>query len=360
VPDYSKRLGHVMGVYPVASESDEPLSNVDLVVNPLYRQFIKVVAVRFWRSYNKKSYKHLYLTKLKGLFAMWQSLKSNVGKVAVAGLTAATLTSISSAATAASVDELPLSDELKQIILAAITAPATSPGIAQSSPVGFGAAWGDVFAGIGGEQNSKQKRAAGESEVDGSLSIGFGLGDPNSFVGLETTINIISLTGTGGDSEFGEDGNVTFKLHRALSPTTSVALGIESAIGWGGAQNTDSSKYIVLSHVSALRPNNPSNPMAVIVTAGVGDSRFKDQNEPAAQRNNDNAINPFAAVSLAFNRRASVIADWSGSSLGAGVSFVPFKNIPLSASVGVVDLTDRLDLGTRFTGGIGYSYNFNK
>ncbi|MFT5063105.1 MAG: hypothetical protein ACI91G_000470 [Gammaproteobacteria bacterium] len=60
MPDYSKRLGHVMGVYPVASESDEPLSNIDLVVNPLYRQLIIVVAVRFWRSYNNKSNKYLY------------------------------------------------------------------------------------------------------------------------------------------------------------------------------------------------------------------------------------------------------------------------------------------------------------
>ncbi|MFT5063104.1 MAG: hypothetical protein ACI91G_000469 [Gammaproteobacteria bacterium] len=293
---------------------------------------------------------------------MWQSLKSNACKVAVAGLTAATLTSMSSAATAASVDELPLSDELKQLILAAITAPATSPGIAQSSPVGFGAAWGDVFAGIGGVQTTKAERNSptGKS-LSGSASIGFGLGNPNDFVGLETTISIISLSGSGiDDSEVGEDGNVNFKLHRALSPTTSVAVGVENAIGWGAAENTDSSKYISLSHASSLRPNNPSNPMTVVVTAGVGDSRFKDQTEPAAQRNNDNAINPFAAVSLAFNRRASVIADWSGSSLGASVSFVPFKNIPLSATVGVIDVTDRLDDGARFTSGIGYSYNFGK
>lgn len=292
---------------------------------------------------------------------MWQSLKSNAGKVAVAGLTAASLTSISSAANAASVDELPISEELKQLILAAITAPAASPGIAQSSPVGFGAAWGDVFAGIGGAQNTDQVRNTPNGDsVNGSASIGFGLGNPAELVGLETTLNIISLTGGAGDSEVGEDGNVNFKLHRVLSETTSIAVGIENALAWGSADDVDSSKYVSLSHATALRPNNPSNPMTVVVTAGVGDSRFKDQTEPAAQRDNDNAINPFAAVSLAFNRRASVIADWSGSSLGASVSFVPFQNIPLSASVGVVDVTDRLDGGARFTGGIGYSYNFNK
>lgn len=290
---------------------------------------------------------------------MWQSLKSNAGKVAVAGLTAATLTSISSAASAASVDELPVSEELKRLILAAITAPAASPGIAQSSPVGFGASWGDVFAGIGGAQNTDTVRNTPNGEsVNGSASVGFGLGDPGQLVGLETTINIISLTNN--DTSVGDDGNVNFKLHKTLSPTTSVAIGVENALSWGLADDVDSSKYIALSHATALRPNNPSSPMTVVVTAGVGDSRFKDQTEPAAQRDNDNAINPFAAVSLAFTRRASVIADWSGSSLGASVSFVPFKNIPLSASVGVLDVTDRLDGGARFTGGIGYSYNFNK
>jgi hypothetical protein len=292
---------------------------------------------------------------------MWQSLKSNAGKVAVAGLTAATLTSMSSAATAESIDDLPLSDELRQLIIAAITAPATSPGIAQSSPAGFGASWGDVFAGIGGAQKTKQARAnlSGTDAIDGSMSVGFGLGDPNSLVGLETTINIISLTGAAG-TDFGEDGNVTFKIHKMLGATTSVAVGIESAIGWGLAKNTDSSKYLSLSHATALRPNNPSSPMTVVVTAGVGDSRFKDLTEAAAQRNNDNAINPFAAVSLHVTRRASVIADWSGSSLGTSVSFVPFRTIPLSASVGVIDLTDRRDGGRRFTAGVGYSYNFNK
>lgn len=289
---------------------------------------------------------------------MWQSLKSNAGKLAVAGLTAATLTSVSTAANAAStVDELPVSDELKQLILAALTAPATSPGIAQASPVGFGAAWGDVFFGIGGAQNED---SSANDDVDGSASIGFGLGNPNDLVGLETTINIISLTGPNGDSEFGEDGNVNFKLHKTLNDTTSVAVGVENAIGWGGADSTDSSKYISISHATALRPNNPSNPMTVVVTAGVGDSRFKDQTEPAAQRDNDNAINPFAAASISFTRRTSLIADWSGSSLGASLSFVPFRSVPLSVSLGVVDLTDRLDGGRRFTGGIGYSYNFNK
>jgi hypothetical protein len=321
----------------------------------------------FWFAFSvaaiQRSKKHLYSTKLKGLCAMWQSLKSNSSKLAVAGLTAATLTSMSSAATAGSIDELPLSDELKQLIMAAITAPASSPGIAQSSPVGFGAAWGDIFAGIGGAQNTDAVRNTPNGKsVGGSASIGFGLGNPNDFVGLETTINIISLTGSGNDdSEVGEDGNVNFKLHRALSATTSVAVGIENAVAWGSADDADNSKYISLSHATALRPNNPSNPMTVVVTAGVGDSRFKDQTEtPAANLDNDNAINPFAAVSLAFTRRTSVIADWSGSSLGASVSFVPFKNIPLSASVGVIDVTDRLDGGTRFTGGIGYSYNFSK
>lgn len=290
---------------------------------------------------------------------MWQSLKSNAGKVAVSGLTAAALTSMSAAASAATVDELPLSDELKQLILAAITAPASAPGIAQSSPVGFGASWGDIFAGIGGSENPD---SSSNDEVNGSASIGFGLGDPVDLVGLETTINLISLTGRedNSDSEFGSDGNVGFKLHKTLNATTAIAIGLENAIGWGLADDTDSSKYISISHASALRPNNPTNPMTVVVTAGVGDSRFKDQSEPAAQRDNDNAINPFAAVSLAVTRRASVIADWSGSSLGLSASFVPFKSIPLSVTAGVIDATDRLDDGTRFTGGIGYSYNFNK
>lgn len=293
---------------------------------------------------------------------MWHNVKSNMGKVAAISLTAASLASVSAnAAAATSVDELPVSAELRQLILAAITAPAASPGIAQSSPVGFGAAWGDVFAGIGGAQNTKtQRNAVGGEELNGSASIGFGLGDPAEFVGLETTINIVSLTGGANDSELGEDGNVNFKLHRAISDTTSIAFGIENAIGWGAPDDQDSSKYVAISHVTALRPSNPSSPLTLVVTAGVGDNRFKDQTEAAAQLNGDNAINPFAAVSLSVTRRASVIADWNGSTLGLGVSFVPFRSIPLSASVGVVDASDRLNEGVRYTAGIGYSYNFAK
>lgn len=280
---------------------------------------------------------------------------ANVKKTVLALSLAAATTASSAAQT---VSELPIDEDIKRLILSSLTAPAVAPGMSQSSPVGFGADWGTLFASVGGSQNPETSRNNGADEVDGSISFGAGLGDADGIAALEVTVNIISLTDNGADSDFGEDGDVGLKLHKRITGSTSLAIGAENVTGWGAADHDQPGKqhsaYVAATHVSALAPYNAENPWAYTLTVGVGSGRFLDQKDNA----DDDSVNVFGSASLAFLRNAAAIADWNGSSLGLSVSVVPFPDMPLTFTAGVIDVTDRLDEGVRYTGGVGYTYNF--
>lgn len=249
------------------------------------------------------------------------------------------LTLASATANAGTVADLGLSVEQIRALNAQLTAPIAAPGIAFGSPTAFGAGWGQLFAGIGG-----QTIPPGSKEnVDGSALVGAGFGDPRRGLGLEVAMNIISL-----QDSFGDDGNWNFKLHRTLPWRASLAVGIEDTGGWGAAKNTESSSYAAYTQVIELSPESPKRPLNLAFTLGVGDERFADP---------DSSTGVFGAVSLAVHRQGSVIADWTGRDLNIGASVVPFYRIPLVLTIGFINLTEEHE-DTEFAGGVGYLYQF--
>lgn len=218
------------------------------------------------------------------------------------------------------------------------SASAPTPGIAFGSPVAFGAHWGDIGLGIGGA--TLPKTAA--DDYDGSAGLVFGLGNAETFVGLETIVNVISLR-----EDFGDDGSVAFKVHTQLPGGAALAVGVENTLRWGDARRSESSAFIAMSKTFDLATEG-SLPLAV--TLGLGDSRFNDPGESGAQ--------PFGAIALIPHEQLSLILDYPGTGLNVGASLVPLRGIPLIVSLGYVNVTERNRSDAEFAGGVGYSFRF--
>lgn len=217
--------------------------------------------------------------------------------------------------------------------------PGASPGVAFGSPIGFGTGYTEFFAGVGGQTMPEGAPDA----VDGSMSLGLGIGDPTRWVALEASTTIISVT-----DDFGHDGNFNLKLHHALPGRIGVAIGIENTGRWGDADVTEASNYFAITKAFEVAPADSTVPMSLSLNAGVGDGRFA--------KPGDNGVGGFGSAAVTFYRRFSVIADWTGRDLNAGVSVLPFKRIPLVVTLGMINFGERYSAEREFAGGVGYTF----
>lgn len=226
------------------------------------------------------------------------------------------------------------------------------PGFSAGSPSAFGANSGDVFAGASYINRSESLPTNPNSKADASISLGFGLGDSEKLVGLETVFNIFSTT----PSRFAENGGFDFKLHRYLGDLTAIAVGWENPIKYGpDTAGTVSSVYGVLSKLFVLQPENPQNPMILSLSAGVGGGRFRSYGNQLA---GNGSVGVFGNIGLQVLSNVSLIADWTGQTLNLGVSYVPFRNIPFTLTGIAVDVAGSTPFQTRYALSAGFGFNF--
>lgn len=249
---------------------------------------------------------------------------------------------------AVSVDELP--EGLRQLVLAVATQPKGAPGVAFGSPVAFGAREGDVYFGMNLASGGNQNFIA--DDLDGGAAFGFGLGDPDRFVGLEIGVNIISTVGT-----FGEDGSMFAKVHRNLGNNNAVAFGAENFMRWGAAGGGQTSIYAAYSHAFVTR-SDPMNPGVLMVNVGLGNRRFTNLGD-------EDDMGGFVSLGYNITRQFSVIADYTGQVTNLGVSWVPFRTSSFSILLGATNLGGRTT-GAFPTGdtelalGVGWSYDWRQ
>lgn len=219
-----------------------------------------------------------------------------------------------------------------------------SPGVTVINPSAYGASWRNAGIGLG-----LQERTRFSEQSDGVAGIGVGFGNPRQNVGLEVGVVIADLV----DDTF-EDGAINLKLHRRLPKDFAVAVGVQGAITWG---NTDggSSTYGVVTKRFALK-DDLSKPLSeVYLSAGVGGGQFRSESDI----NNDvDSLGAFASLAVRIVEPISGILEWTGQDLTAGLSFVPFRKIPLVIVPAVTDITGNAGDGARFTIGVGYGFSF--
>lgn len=243
-------------------------------------------------------------------------------------------------AQAINVNEIGLSADQIRSLNAQLTSPAAAPGIAFGSPVAFGADWGQVFGGIGGQTLPD----GSQDSLDGSALLGFGMGD-SGFVGVELSATVISVK-----ESIGQDGAFNGKIHRALGNRAAIAIGVENTAGWGAASDVDGSVYAAYTQAVDLAPDNMRAPMPVVFNVGVGNERFVDPGK--------DSVGLFASVSVHPHRQLSAIADYTGRDLNLAISIVPVRTWPIVLTAGYINMTERLNQQAEFAGGIGFLHQF--
>jgi hypothetical protein len=217
-----------------------------------------------------------------------------------------------------------------------------APGMTIGVPSGFGAAYGDAFAAIAFQYQHREYHDV----RDGGVAAGFGLGDPQRLLGIEVVA-----------TSFGTfrsccRGALSLKAHRLLPGDVSAAVGVENAVIWG---YSDSGLSLYAAATKILFPGQDPGSLfgTVALTGGVGNGRFRRNEDLAAERQ---TVNPFGSVGVRLAPKASAIATWTGQDLAAGVSIVPFPRVPLFITPAVADLTTR----GRFMLGVGYGFSYGQ
>ena len=218
-----------------------------------------------------------------------------------------------------------------------------SPSLTFATPSAFGATWGDVFLGASAATTGKAR-----TQPDGSISMGFGLGDARKLVGLELGYNIGSI------KNFGYNGTFDLKANRIVYAKGNTQ--IAAAAGWKSfAQHVKwesvrpSGAYGVVTSYTLLKPNDTVNKMPISFSVGAGGGDFRTGNA---------STGVFAGVGVQVHPQIGVGMGWSGVGFNVGASFVPISTIPLTINAVGADLTDTSLGGTVFVLSIGYGFNF--
>jgi hypothetical protein len=220
-----------------------------------------------------------------------------------------------------------------------------APAITISNPSGRGA---DRFTAFLNTSFQADKRY--ENGADGTLGVGIGVGDARRAVGLQLSYTLASF-GTL-DRDFGT-GGFNAKLHHQFDNGLSVAVGWE---GFATIGTVDFEDTIYGSVTQILRTTPDINrPLSrIALTAGVGNGRFRSEDDIT---NNVDNFSAFGSAAVRIARPVSVIVEWTGQDLAAGVSITPFRNFPLVITPALRDITGAGD-GARFVVGTGVSFQF--
>ncbi len=216
------------------------------------------------------------------------------------------------------------------------------PSLSAGIPSAFGANWGDTFISFSGATAGKER-----NNVDGSISLGFGLGDSYKLAGLTFAYNIGSIR------DFGSNG--TFDLQGSRVVYADRTHQVAAAIGWSsfgqyGSEGTiPSTLWGEVTSVTLLNPEDSVNKLPLLLSVGIGGGYF------SGYEGNTNA---FGGIGLQVAPQLGLGLAWSGVGLNVGLSFVPVPTIPLTLTATGGDLTNASAGGSRFILSVSYGYNF--
>jgi len=220
-----------------------------------------------------------------------------------------------------------------------------SPAITISNPSGRGA---DRFTAFFNTSFQADKR--GEGGADGSLGVGIGLGDARRAVGLQLSYTLASFGTQGRD--FGT-GGFNAKLHHQFPNGLSAALGWEGFATIGDVDFKDT-VYGSVTQIIRTTPNIDTPLSRIALTAGVGNGRFRSEDD---FNNGVDSVSVFGSAAVRIARPLSVIVEWTGQDLAAGLSIAPIRNFPLVITPALRDIAGAGN-GARFVIGTGVSFQF--
>lgn len=222
------------------------------------------------------------------------------------------------------------------------------PGVAASSPLGYGPSQGDVFAGLG-----YQNRTAAGGEADGALSVGAGFLNAQELFGIEAVLTSLSTVRSG----FGSRLVGSLKAHKTLTSGWAsgwgVGLGVEGIYLNGNEFDTEPSVYAAATTVRPVRDAATFNQATLNI--GLGTGRFQSAD---AFADGESGVGVFASAALRVNHFSSAILDYTGSQLNMALSFAPFAELPIVITPSINDVTGAAGNSGRLALAAGMSWKF--
>ncbi|MBD2178697.1 hypothetical protein H6F42_17395 [Pseudanabaena sp. FACHB-1998] len=236
----------------------------------------------------------------------------------------------------------PINTQTQNVFIKRIYTPSLNAG----TPVGFGLETGDAFIGVFGSTAGKQR-----DTVDGSISVGTGLGNASQYFAVEGVFNMTSIR------NFGSNGSFDLKVHRLVYEDFYRQVGV--AVGWTNFANygrdaggVRSSVYGAATISQLTDPDNLDSPKPLIATVGVGGGVYR-------KSTSRDGVGIFANLGYQFDPQWGVSTAWSGQGLNFGLGFLPDPTVPLNLTLTYSDVTNNSDAGTQVIFGISYGFNYS-
>lgn len=231
-----------------------------------------------------------------------------------------------------------------------VRAPVIFPGTTIATPTAYGARWGQVYGSLSSKPPIFGLHRS--NWYDGTISFGFGLGDPEKWVALDVALNVLDSY-----TDFGNERALSLKVHRKLHDKISVALGYENiwsrvadrSEGGRSLYGVIAKRFEVQSRSKLLRH--------FLLSVGLGSDRFLSVKRFEEK---DLGVNFFASSSFELAPFASMIVNWTGQDLAIGTSIRPSQRFPVVITPALVDVTGRAREGLRFSIGIATTYDFRR
>ncbi|MCA6571822.1 MAG: hypothetical protein IM516_07235 [Pseudanabaena sp. M158S2SP1A06QC] len=235
----------------------------------------------------------------------------------------------------------PITTQTTNVLIKRIYTPSLNAG----TPVGFGLETGDAFIGIFGSTAGRLRNT-----IDGSISMGTGLGDASKYLAVEGVFNINSIR------NFGSNGSFDLKVHRIVYEDFYRQVGV--ALGWTNFANygtnaggTPSSVYGTATISQLTDPENLDSPKPLIATLGVGGGTYR-------KSTSNGGVGVFANLGYQFAPQWGASTAWSGQGLNFGVGFLPDPTVPLNITLTYSDVTNNSDAGNQLILGVSYGFNY--
>ena len=235
----------------------------------------------------------------------------------------------------------PITTQTQNVFIKRIYTPSLNAG----TPVAFGLETGDAFIGVFGATAGRRR-----DTVDGSVTIGTGLGDASKYFAVEGVFNINTIR------NFGSNGSFDLKVHRLVYEDFYKQIGV--AAGWTNFANygtnaggTPSSVYGAVTMSQLTDADNLDNPKPLITTLGVGGGTYR-------KSTSNDGVGIFANLGYQFDPQWGASTAWSGQGLNFGLGYLPDPTIPLNLTLTYSDVTNNSDAGTQLIFGISYGFNY--
>lgn len=180
---------------------------------------------------------------------------------------------------------------------------------------------GTVFGSLTG---TSRRRGAGKgSTADGSMELGFGLGNADEGVGVQFSSTITSLK-----NNFGDSGYLNLKFSRQIlqgANPTYISLEANHFGNWGDAKLKKPRGKIAVTTFGLAQFSANGDKYPYMLTFGVGNDLRNNATDPGV----------FLGAGIGITDSLGLSAAWTGETFDVGVSLRPvsMKNVSINASI---------------------------